>query len=92
MLRDLFSNWNQPDFFDIDCKLTKDKLKKIIVFVESCGKHESKHKFCFNYKILCIVLGFHVVAMVSDLGGKNVQLHKALNISISTKLTLKIRQ
>lgn len=37
MLRGLFGNWNQPIFYDFNCKMTKDLLFTIIKSVEENG-------------------------------------------------------
>lgn len=37
ILRGLVKSWKQPVFFDFDCKMTKQKLFKIIQFAESSG-------------------------------------------------------
>lgn len=80
ILRGLFKSWKQPIFYDLDFKLTKEKLFELISFAESSGiqYYLLLLVICLNKKI---VTGFQVVAMVSDLGGGNRSLHNELNVN-----------
>jgi hypothetical protein len=79
MLRGLIGNWKQPIFYDYDCKLTKNLLFNIINFVEKSGKNSKNNHLSTSVKKI-FSLGFHIVAMVSDLGGGNRSLLNELQI------------
>lgn len=87
MLRGLFSNWNKPIFYDYDCKMTKDILFDIINYVEDSGEN-TIYGCTYFYSGYYLSSAFHVVGVVSDLGGANRSLHKESEVT-SEKTWLK---